>query len=83
MTKFLIVIIILAGVYLFYPFRDLYVREDPFSQRFHPRGQGFWTLDSCKSAAAAQNAIEFHCRKRTNLGRFLNTSNSYVTPSVE
>ncbi len=78
MVKVLLLFVVMVCGYLFYPFWDLYVRDDPFSSQYHPAGKGYWTHDACREAAEAQNARDFRCRKRTNFGEFLGASSEYV-----
>jgi hypothetical protein len=82
MTKLLFGFILLAAGYLFYPFWDLYVRDDPFNPEYHQAGSGYWTRKACVEAADAQLAREFRCRKRTTFSTFLGTSSNYSKPSV-
>jgi len=77
MVKVLLLFLALAGVYLFYPFWDLSVREDPFSSHYSPVAKGFWTRDACHEAADAQHARNFRCRKHANFERFLSASHDY------
>ena len=63
--KFVIVVLILMLLYLFYPFHDLYVKEDPFSASYDLVAKGFWSQDSCAEAAEAQQASDYLCRKHT------------------
>ncbi|MFA5493497.1 MAG: hypothetical protein WC247_01880 [Porticoccaceae bacterium] len=56
--------LILLLIYLFYPFRDLYVKDDPFSASYDLVAKGFWSLEACAGAANAQQASDFQCRER-------------------
>ena len=82
MTKLLLGFVFLAAGYLFYPFWDLYVRDDPFNPEYHKAGSGYWTRNACAEAADAQYAREFRCRKRSNFSTFLGTSQNYSKPSA-
>ena len=68
---------------MFYPFRDLYVREDVFNAKYQLVKKGYWTRDACVDAAKAQAAEDFRCSKRTMLGSFLGTSAKYNQPSAK
>ena len=71
MVKPLAVFLILILSYMFYPFWDLYIREDPFSTVYNPAGKGFWRRDHCVDAASAVNAYDYRCRRRTNFESLL------------
>jgi hypothetical protein len=77
MAKYLLLFLILAIGALFYPFRDLYVREDPFSSEYTLVGKGYWTKEACHEAAKAQEAEDFRCRQRTMFAGMLGTSANY------
>ncbi|MGD9662529.1 MAG: hypothetical protein AB7U63_14770 [Porticoccaceae bacterium] len=77
MAKPLAVFMALALFYMFYPFWDLYVRDDPFSGAYHPAASGFWRHDSCVEAALAQKAYDYRCRKRTNFASLLGTAQKF------
>ena len=83
MAKFLILFLLVAGFSLFYPFRDLYVREDAFSDEYTLVSEGFWTRDACVDAASAQRAEDFYCRKRTMFEGFLGVSARYNSAGLE
>lgn len=83
MTKLLAIFLVMAVVSMFYPFRDLYVREDVFSPNYQLVKKGFWTRDACIEAATAQEAEDFRCSKRTMMGSFLGTSAKYNQSSAE
>lgn len=74
MAKYLLLFLILAVGALFYPFRDLYVREDPFSTEYSLIGSGYWTKEACQEAAKAQEAEDFRCRQRTLFAGMMGTS---------
>ena len=44
--KFILPVLILLLVYLFYPFRDLHVKDDPFSSTYTLVARGFWTEEA-------------------------------------
>ena len=77
MAKYLALFLIVVCVTLFYPFRDLYVREDAFSSSYTLVKKGFWSRDACLEAAAAQPVKDFRCSRRTMMGTFLGTSARY------
>jgi hypothetical protein len=77
MFKVFLLFLALALCYLFYPFHDLYVREDPFAAAYVPAGKGFWTRDACAEAAEAQHAGDFRCHKRTGFGSLRGTYTQY------
>lgn len=77
MVKYLILLIIIACVALLYPFRDLYIREDPFSTEYILVSKGFWTSEACREAAKAQNAEDFRCKERTMFGSMMGASSRY------
>ena len=77
MVKYLMVFLVLAVAALFYPFRDLYVLDDPFNRHYTLVAKGFWTLDACREAAEAQHAEDYHCRERTMFGSMVNRSGEY------
>lgn len=75
--KFIIVIIILAGVYLFYPTYDLLVKDSPFDETFTLKDSQFLTADRCREAAMAMKLRYFHCAGSSIWGELLSTSGSY------
>ncbi|HLS97788.1 MAG: hypothetical protein WDA10_09725 [Porticoccaceae bacterium] len=75
--KFVIPLLILLLVYLFYPFRDLHVKEDPFSDAYTLVARGFWTEAACVEAAEAQAATDFRCRKRSAWGGMFRAVKEY------
>ncbi len=75
--KLVIALVVLAVVYLFYPFRDLYVRESPFSDNYQQQGTGFWTASACVEAARAARADDFRCVKHTLWSKMLRTYSQY------
>jgi len=77
MVKVLVLFLVMVCVYLFYPFRDLYVKESAFTEDYNLVRKGYWTREACSEAAAAQNANDFQCRKRTNLAAFMAVSSNY------
>jgi hypothetical protein len=77
MAKYLLLFLILAVGALFYPFRDLYVREDPFSREYTLVGEGYWTKEACQEAAKAQEAEDYHCRQRTLFSGMMGTSANF------
>jgi hypothetical protein len=76
-VKVVIVILVLALGYLFYPFRDLYIREDPFDDNLTLAATGFWTVSGCIEAAGQLRAQEYRCPKRTLWSKLLNTYSQY------
>lgn len=72
--KFVLAVLILLLVYLFYPFHDLYVKEDPFSDNFSLVSKGFWSEESCAEAADAQQARDHQCRKRSTFTRMFRSA---------
>ena len=77
MFKYFVVFVIVAVVALFYPYRDLYVREHPFADGYTLVGKGYWTRQACREAALAQAAEDFQCRERTLFGSMISTSSRY------
>jgi len=77
MVKLLILFLALASFYLFYPFWELAVRDDPFSPHYSPVAKGFWTRKACREAADAQYAKDFRCLRRANFERFLTASHGF------
>lgn len=77
MTRYLLIVVVIALATLFYPWRDLYVRDNPFDEDYVLVKKGFWTRDACIDAAMAQAAEDFRCRKRTMFGGMLSTSARY------
>ena len=75
--KFVIPLLILLLVYLFYPFRDLHVKEDPFSDAYTLVARGFWTEAACIEAAEAQAAADFRCQKRSAWGGMFSAVKDY------
>lgn len=80
-ARLLLLFIVMAGSYLFYPLRDLYIRDDPFSHSYRVVETGFWNLESCQAAGRAEKAVDFHCRKRTHFAMLTNQSQKYVQGS--
>lgn len=75
--KLVIAALILLLVYVFYPFRDLYVKDDPFSDNYDLVAKGFWSLEACASAADAQQASDFQCRQRSTWSQMFSAANRY------
>ncbi len=83
MTKYLLIFVVIALITLFYPWQDLYVRDNPFDADYALVKKGFWTRDACVEAAKAQAAKDFRCRKRTLFGGMLNTSARYSQSGLD
>ncbi|MCK9503228.1 MAG: hypothetical protein M0Q95_03480 [Porticoccaceae bacterium] len=77
MAKSLTVFLALMLFYMFYPFWDLYVRDDPFADRYQSSLKGFWSHDRCVEAARAQKTYDYRCRKRTNFASLLGTAQKF------
>lgn len=77
MTKALTLFLILAMGFLFYPFRDLYVRTDSFGGDYQLVDRGLWSLEACRIAAAGYRSRDYQCRKRTGLMRILGSYGRY------
>lgn len=80
MKPVLIILVLVLG-YLFYPFRDLYVKEDVFAEDFILVHQGYWSESSCVDAAMAQAAELFSCHKRSVWSRMFSTYTQY-SPTI-
>lgn len=78
MTKVLTLFLILVIGFLFYPFRDLYVRTDTFGGDNQLVDRGLWSLEACMIAAAGYRSRDYQCRKRTGLMRILGTYGQYA-----
>jgi hypothetical protein len=83
MAKFLLLFMVIAVGYLFYPFHDLYIRKDPFSSEYTLAVRGYWTHDACTEEAASLKAYAYKCRKRTNFASLIGVSNRYGNPHRE
>ena len=77
MTKVLMLFLVLVVGFLFYPFRDLYVRDDPFAENYTLVEKGFWTLGDCVDAAKARRANDYLCRKRSGFASLSGTYTRY------
>jgi hypothetical protein len=75
--KSVIAIIILVGVYLFYPTYDLLVRDSPFDETFTLLDSRFLTADRCRDAAMAMKLRYYHCAGSTVWVGLLSTYGSY------
>lgn len=75
--KSVLVIMILVGVYLFYPTYDLLVKDSPFDETFTLQDSQFLTADRCRSAAMAMKLRYFHCAGSSIWGELLSTYGSY------
>jgi len=75
--KFVLIVLVLLLVYLLYPFHELWVKEDPFSDTYSPVARGFWSEKACISAAQAQLAEDYRCRQRSTLSRMLRSASDY------
>jgi len=82
MAKYLTVFLAVTLFYLFYPFWDLYVRDDPFANSYHPSRGGFWSHDRCVESAKAQKAYDYRCRKRTNFASLLGTAQKFADNGI-
>lgn len=76
-VKFVMIVLVLLLVYLFYPFRDLYVKEDPFATTYSRVAPGFWSEESCQEAADAQQASDYYCRKGTAFARMFHSASDF------
>jgi len=77
MVRFFLLFLGLAAVLLFYPVRDLYIKNAWPAKGYTLAETGFWTRDACYEAAAIRRAEEFQCRKHSLFGSFLGTSAGY------
>lgn len=75
--KFVVVVLVLMLVYLFYPFHDLYTKDNPFLPRYTLVSRGFWTEDACREAAEAQRAKVFRCRRSSSWDRMFGAAARY------
>ena len=64
--KIIIAILLLTGVYLFYPIYDLASKDDIFTNDFHVVGRDYLSLGNCIDAATAESAIVFSCIKKNH-----------------
>lgn len=81
--KGILLVFILGAVYILYPFRELYVQEDPFNDTMTIVGSGYWTESACVEAAQAQRAVRYHCVSRSLLSRMMGTANDFNRPSAD
>lgn len=70
-------IIILVGVYLFYPTYDLLVKDSPFDETFTLHDSQFLTAGGCRDAAMAMKLRYFHCASGNIWGELFSTYGSY------
>ncbi|MEP3856457.1 MAG: hypothetical protein ABJM39_05365 [Porticoccus sp.] len=75
--KSVLVIVILVGVYLFYPTYDLLVKDSPFDETFTLQDSQFLTADRCREAAMVMKLRYFHCAGSSNWSDLLSTYGSY------
>ncbi|WP_438952445.1 hypothetical protein [Porticoccus sp.] len=75
--KPVIAIIVLVGVYLFYPTYDLLVKDSPFDETFALYDSQFLTADRCRDAAMEMKLRYFHCAGGNIWGGLLSTYGSY------
>jgi len=76
--KFMMLILLLMLVFLFYPFHDLYVKDDPFLPGHSLVSRGFWSEDTCREAAAAQRATAYRCVRGSSWERMFGATVSYA-----
>jgi len=75
--KFMILVLLLMLVFLFYPFHDLYVKDDPFLPDHSLLSRGFWSEEACREAAEAQRAIAYRCVRGSSWERMFGAAVSY------
>jgi len=75
--KSVLVIVILVGVYLFYPTYDLLVKDSPFDETFTLQDSQFLAADRCREAAMVMKLRYFHCAGSSNWSDLLSTYGSY------
>ncbi len=78
MAKVLALFLAVALVWFFYPFRDLYVRDE-LQDSYQLVDKGFWTLNACRDAAREYDAGDHICRKRSGFASLSSTYNHYET----
>ncbi len=61
--KAITALLLLTGLYLFYPTFDLWIKTDPFASDYRAGASGFFTLNRCRAAAEAAGADQFRCEK--------------------
>lgn len=85
-VKFLLLAFVLLIVYLFYPTYDLYIRENPFAEKYTLEKQGFYSKSACAEyarslAGSALDIPAYRCRKTSKWGQMYYNYTKY-DPSI-